>query len=111
MKNIVKFEDFIKMDFRVATIKQAETVEGSNKLIKLIVDVGEEIGEKQILSGILQWYKPEDLIGQQVMVIINLAPRKIMGYESQGMIVAAEERDVLALMQPSIKVKSGIEIH
>jgi len=87
MKEEIKYEDFIKLDIKVGTVLVAEEIEGSDKLIRLEVDFGEE--KRQILSGIKKDYEPESLIGRQFMFVVNLAPRKMMGLESQGMIVAA----------------------
>lgn len=82
------FEDFSKMDIRVGTILEAERVPKTDKLLKLLIDTG--IDKRIVVSGIAAYYKPEDIIGQQVSILINLAPRKIKGIESQGMILMAE---------------------
>jgi methionine--tRNA ligase beta chain len=79
-------DEFQKMDLRVGKIVTAERVEGSEKLLKLSVDIGEP---RQILSGIAKSYAPEDLVGKEVVIIANLDPRMMMGFESQGMILAA----------------------
>jgi len=81
------FDDFSKMDIRTGTILEAERVPKTDKLLKLKIDVG--IDTRTVVSGIAEWYKPEDIIGQNVSVLINLAPRKIKGIESQGMILMA----------------------
>ncbi len=86
----ISFDDFAKMDFRVGKFVSVEPIEGSEKLYKEIVDFGKEIGQRQILSGIKAWYKPEDLVGHLAIFIVNLAPRKIMGLESQGMLLAVD---------------------
>jgi methionyl-tRNA synthetase len=82
------FDDFSKMDIRVGTILEAERVPKTDKLLKLLIDTG--IDKRTIVSGIAGSYKPEDIIGQQVSILVNLAPRKIKGIESQGMILMAE---------------------
>lgn len=82
------FEDFSKMDIRVGTILEAERVPKTDKLLKLLIDTG--IDKRTVVSGIAAYYKPEDIIGQQVSILVNLAPRKIKGIESQGMILMAE---------------------
>jgi methionyl-tRNA synthetase C-terminal region/beta chain len=82
----ILIEDFQKLDIRVGIVKSAERIEGT-KLLRLIVDVGGQ--ERQIISGIAPWYSPEDLINRKVIVLANLKPKKIRGYESQGMILAA----------------------
>ena len=81
------FDDFSKMDIRTGTILEAERVPKTDKLLKLKIDVGIDV--RTVVSGIAEWYKPEDIIGQRVSVLVNLAPRKIKGIESQGMILMA----------------------
>jgi len=81
------FDDFSKMDIRTGTILEAERIPKTDKLLKLKIDVG--IDTRTVVSGIAEWYKPEDIIGQRVSVLVNLAPRKIKGIESQGMILMA----------------------
>jgi len=94
----ISIEDFAKVEMRVGQIKTAERIVGADKLLKLTVDIGTEI--RQICAGIAQYYEPEKLIGRKVAVVVNLAPRKLRGVESNGMIVAAavgpEGRPVLA---------------
>jgi methionyl-tRNA synthetase len=94
----IGIEDFTKVEMRVGQIKTAERIVGADKLLKLTVDIGTEI--RQICAGIAQFYEPEKLIGRKVAVVVNLAPRKLRGVESNGMIVAAsvgpEGRPVLA---------------
>lgn len=85
------FDDFSKMDIRVATILEAEVVPKTDKLLKLKLDTGIDI--RTVVSGIAQFYKPEDIIGQKIVMLANLAPRKIKGIESQGMILMAENAD------------------
>lgn len=89
MKPIITFEDFTKLDLRIGTVKECVKKEESEKLLRLTVDFGEE-GERNILSGIALWYKPEELTGKQFVFIINIEPRKLLGEESQGMILAAD---------------------
>jgi methionine--tRNA ligase beta chain len=89
MKPIITYDDFDKLDLRVGTIVECVEKEGSEKLLRLTVDFGEE-GTRNILSGIKQWYQPEDLKGKQFVFVINLAPRRMMGEESEGMLLAAE---------------------
>ena len=85
----VPFEHFVQLDLRVATVREAERVEGSEKLIRLRVDAGPDIGERQIVAGIGKAYEPEQLMDRQIIIVANLAPRKLMGLESQGMLMAA----------------------
>lgn len=96
------------MDLRVGRVIHCEEKEGSDKLLRLKVDFGEE-GTRNILSGIKQWYKPEDLVGKDFVFIINLQPRVIMGEESQGMILAAEGKKPIPL-KPKSKVAPGAKI-
>lgn len=86
IKPTISFDDFAKADLRVGTIISADDLEDSNKLIKLIVDIG--IEKRQIIAGIKKHYKVEDLVGKQVVVIVNLEPKSLAGYESQGMLLA-----------------------
>lgn len=86
---MINIDDFLKVELRIGTVVECEDIEESEKLLKLKVDLGEEI-PRQVLSGIKQWYKPEDLIGKQFIFVTNLEPRMMMGQESQAMILAAE---------------------
>jgi len=95
LKTAVEFEDFVKLDFRVGQILEAEPVPKSKKLLKLLVDIG--IEKRTLVSGISQFYKPEDLIGKKVVVVVNLKPAKIMGVESRGMVLAGGLKNVLEL--------------
>ena len=109
-KELIKIDDFDKCEFKVGEILECEEVPDSKKLLKFRVKIGDET--RQILSGIKQYYKPEDTIGMKVMVITNLAPRKLAGMESNGMLLCAEDDEGrLALMTPADStVKSGAEI-
>ncbi|SEE10025.1 methionyl-tRNA synthetase [Tenacibaculum sp. MAR_2010_89] len=105
-KDTIEFDDFTKMDIRVGTIVEAEKVAKTKKLLKLTVNVG--IDTRTIVSGIAESFKPEDIIGQQVSVLCNLAPRKLRGVVSQGMILMTDTPDgKLAFVQPSEKVNNG----
>jgi len=102
----ITFDDFAKMDIRIGTVLKAEKMEKSKKLLKLQVDTG--LDTRTILSGIAEHYTPEEMVGKQVTLLVNLAPRKMMGIESQGMILMAEDKDgKLKLVQPSEKVSAG----
>jgi len=106
LKPEIVYDDFAKMDIRIGTVTEAERVPKSDKLLKLKVDDG--MGGRQILSGIAKHFTPEDIIGKQVTFLANLAPRKMMGHESQGMILMAEDRDgKLALIAPGDAVWNG----
>ena len=101
-------DDFAKLEFKVGTVLEASDIEGSERLLKLIVDLGEE-EPRQILSGIKQWYAPEDLIDKQFVFIANLEPRMMMGLESQGMILAADGEKPVPLI-PQEHVLTGAKI-
>lgn len=105
-KTEVAYDDFSKMELRVATILEAERVPKTDKLLKLKIDLGYE--QRTIVSGIAHCYEPEKIIGQQVTIIANLAPRKIKGIESRGMILMAEDsQGKLKFVMPSEKIESG----
>lgn len=108
-KETIQFDDFTKMDIRVGTIIEAEKVAKTKKLLKLTVDVG--IDTRTIVSGIAESFKPEDIVGQQVTVLCNLAPRKLRGVESQGMILMTDTLEgKLAFMEPKEKVINGSQV-
>ena len=105
----VSFDEFGRMDLRVGTVVAAEKVAKTKKLLKLTVDLGLE--QRTIVSGIAEHFQPEALIGQQVQVLLNLAPREIKGIQSQGMLLMAENADgSLALMQPGAAVRNGSSV-
>jgi methionine--tRNA ligase beta chain len=110
----VSFEDFKKLEIRIGRIVKAQVVEGSEKLLKLEVDFDPSTGsgssKRQIISGIAKFYEPSDLIGKQCPFIVNLEPRKIMGLESQGMILAVGVDDKAVLIHPDKEVPEGSEI-
>lgn len=102
MKEEITFDEFSKMDLRVGTITAAEKIEKADKLLKLTVDTGIDV--RTVVSGIAEHFKPEEVIGQKVSILLNLAPRKIRGVESQGMILMAEtEMGELAFVSPTNK--------
>src|SRR6202030_3826738 len=107
----IGIEDFAKVEMRVGQIKTAERIVGADKLLKLTVDIGTEI--RQICAGIAQYYEPESLIGRKVAVVVNLAPRKLRGVESNGMIVAAsvgpEGRPVLTGFHEEVEVGARLK--
>lgn len=109
MKEQISFDDFTKIDLRTATILEAEKVEKADKLLKLKVDTGVDI--RTVVSGIAESFSPEELIGKQVMILLNLAPRKIRGIESQGMLLLTTKADgKLAFVTPDETVANGVEI-
>ncbi|MFN3471193.1 MAG: methionine--tRNA ligase subunit beta [Aquificaceae bacterium] len=103
---LVGIEDFLKLDIRLAKIIAAERVEGSEKLLKLRVSLGGG-EERTLMAGIAKFYNPEDLIGKKVLMLANLKPRKIMGVESQGMILALSDGEGLSLIVPDRDVREG----
>lgn len=109
IKENIQFDDFAKMDIRIGTILEAEAVKKSKKLLKFLIDDGLE--KRTILSGIAEHFSPEEMVGKQVTFIANLAPRMMMGIESQGMILMAEDKDgSLALLQPNKEVWNGATV-
>ncbi len=109
VKENIGFDDFTKLDIRVGTILEAEKIKKTKKLLKLKVDTG--IDQRTVVSGIAEYYKPEDIIGKQVSILVNLAPKKLKGIESQGMILMAEDADgKLVFVEPSAKVSEGSEV-
>ena len=108
-KENIQYEDFMKMDIRVGTIIAAEKVAKTKKLMKLTVDTG--IDERTIVSGIAEHYTPEEVIGRQVSVLVNLEPKPLKGIVSQGMILMAENADgTLSFVSPDKEVKPGSEV-
>jgi methionine--tRNA ligase beta chain len=105
---IVNFEDFQKIDLRIGKVLKAEKIKGSEKLLKLIVDLGNE--ERQLIAGIGKYYRPEDLIGKEIVVVVNLEPKKIMGIESQGMLLAADKEGEPVILIPEKEVLPGTKI-
>ena len=109
MKEQISFDNFTKIDLRTATILEAEKVEKADKLLKLKVDTGVDV--RTVVSGIAESFSPEEIIGKQVMILLNLAPRKIRGIESQGMLLLTTKPDgKLSFVTPDEKVENGIEI-
>ena len=105
-KPMIQYDDFTKLDIRVATIKAAEKIKKADRLLHITLDVGSET--REVVSGIAEHYKPEDIIGQQVTYLANLAPRKLRGIESSGMILMAEDSDgKLIFVSPSDATSTG----
>lgn len=102
---MISYDDFKKLDARIATITNAEPIHGSEKLVRLEVDMGTE--KRQICAGIIKQYPPEKLIGQQVVIIANLEPRKLMGLESNGMLLAADSPEGPIILTPEKKAPNG----
>ncbi|MEM3894718.1 methionine--tRNA ligase subunit beta [Thermofilum sp.] len=104
----ITINDFQKLDIRVGKILSVEPIKRSDKLLLLKVDLGTE--QRQIVAGIAQYYKPEELVGKEVVVLANLQPRTIMGFISQGMLLAAVEDDKPVLLVPDKEVKVGSKV-
>lgn len=106
---MISFDDFSKVELKVGTVLEAENVEESEKLIKLMVDLGED-KPRQILAGVKEWYSPSDFVGKQVVVVVNLEPRTMMGLESVGMMLAADSEDGPVFLTVPKKVPPGTKI-
>ncbi len=107
-KNEVSIEDFAKLDIRVAKVLEVERVEGAKKLLKLKIEFGEE--KREIVAGIAEYYKPEELIGKEIILLANLKPARIRGIESKGMLLAAQDGEALTILTIDKKVKPGAKI-
>ena len=109
LKSEIVYDDFDKLDLRIGTVISAEKVQKADKLLKLEVDLGFE--KRTIVSGIAQHFSPEEMVNKQVIVVANLAPRKMRGIESQGMILTAEEPGgKLTLVNPDKRVQDGSNV-
>ena len=107
-KEIIDLNEFARLDLRIGKIENAERVEGSKKLIRLEVDIGNEM--RQLVAGIAEEYRPESLIGKLVPVLVNLKPAKLRGVESQGMILAVDVNGKPILLHPDTEVPAGSRI-
>jgi len=108
-KTLINYADFEKLDIRIGTILEAEEVPGSEKLLKFLVDLG-LLGQRTILSGIKKYFRPENMLGKQVLILVNLEPKKMMGLESQGMMLFGDINDEPILLMPQKEVPSGTEV-
>ncbi len=105
----VSFGEFQKLDLRVGKIIEADQIQGSRKLIKIVADFGTET--KQAIAGLLQWYQPQDLIGKKCVFLLNLQKRVLMGFESQCMLLAAEDdKGNVVVLQPEKDIVEGSKI-
>ena len=107
-KEIIDINEFARLDLRIGRIANAERIEGSKKLIRLEVDIGNE--QRQVVAGIAEQYRPENLIGELVPVLVNLKPATLMGVESQGMILAVDVNGKPVLLHPDKEVPAGSRI-
>ena len=105
---MISFEEFQKIDLRVGKIVEAEKVEGADKLLKLKVDLGTE--KRQLVAGIAKFYQPKDLIGREIVVVVNLEPKTLRRIESQGMLLAADIEGKPVLLKPDEEVPPGTKI-
>lgn len=108
-KPTVDFSDWEKLDLCVAQIKKVEEIEGADKLYKLTLDVG-ELGERTICAGIKPYYQKENLKERKIILFANLQPRKLKGVESQGMLLAAENKGKVVLLAPESDIKEGSKV-
>jgi methionine--tRNA ligase beta chain len=102
---MITYDDFIKLDIRIGTVTAAEKVQGTDKLVRLEIDLGE--GTRQVVAGMALTYTPENFIGKQVPILVNLEPRKLRGIESQGMILAADVGGKPIMLIPEREVPPG----
>lgn len=107
-QSTISYDEFKKLEIKVAEIKRAERVAGADKLLQIIVDDGE--GERQIVAGIAQWYEPESLVGKKVVLLANLQPAKIRGVESRGMLLAADIDGRAVILTPDQDVPAGSKV-
>jgi len=105
---MINFDDFTKLDIRIAEIKTAEKHPNADKLLVLGVDLGDE--QRTVVSGIAEFFSPEDIIGKKVTMLTNLEPRKIRGIQSQGMILMAEDENGLSFLEPNAAIANGSEV-
>jgi methionine--tRNA ligase beta chain len=106
----ITYEEFRKVEIRIGKVLTCEKIEDADKLLKLEVEFAGEIGKRQIISGIAEFYKPEELVGKKLPFVINLEPRKLRGLESQGMILAVDAAEKAVLLEPIEDVPEGLEV-
>lgn len=113
MKPTISFDEFAKLDLRIATITAVEPIEGADKLWKIMLDVGDVeqggLGERVIAAGVKPWYTAEQLIGKQIIYLANLEPRTLRGIESQGMLIAAGGTEAI-LLHPDKATPNGAQL-
>lgn len=108
----ITWNDFTKIEFRVGEIIEAKNVNESEKLIRMVVDFGQELGKKTVFSGIRHWYSPEELLNKKAVFVVNMVPKKIMGEESQAMIFGAEneESDQMSILRLEKDMPNGTKV-
>ncbi len=106
MKDLINYDDFGKLDIRAGLIVEAEAPEWSEKLIRYVIDFGEEIGKKVLFSGIRAWYKPKDLVGKKVPVILNMEPKKMGKEFSEGMVLMVDgiEKPIMIFLAEEVEI-------
>lgn len=108
---MISFDEFKKLDLRVGVIKKAEIIEGSDNLLRLEVDLNSsEDGFRQIIAGIAKSYSPQELLEKEVVVVVNLEPKKIRGLESQGMLLAVDLKNKVVILRPEKSVPAGSKV-
>ena len=107
MKGMISLKEFQALDIRIGTVKSAESVPGSKKLLKLTVDIGEE---RTVVAGLAGIYAERDLVGKQVVVLANLEPVTLMGVESKGMLLAAEDKSGVHVLAPDAETAPGSKV-
>jgi methionyl-tRNA synthetase len=107
---MISIEDFLKIDLRVAVVKHAEIHPNADKLLVLKIDAGDGVEGRQIVAGIKNNYKPEDIVGKRIVIVNNLAPATLRGVESQGMLLAAKDGDQLSIITTEKDIKPGSKI-
>lgn len=108
MKDMITIEEFAKAELKIGKILEAKRVEGSSKLIVMKINIGEE---RQIVAGIGKAYEPEEIVGKSIVVVANLQPARLMGVESQGMLLAAsDDEGRLAIITPDRQIKEGSRV-
>ncbi len=106
----IAFDEFAKLDMRIGMVLEANQIPGSRNLIKMIVDFGDN--KRQAVAGLLQWYKPEELVGKKYAFVLNLQKKKMMGVESQCMILAADDgKGSVVVLQAEKDISEGSKIH
>jgi methionine--tRNA ligase beta chain len=112
VEGIIEFNEWQVIDLRVAQITNVEDIEGADKLYKLTIDIGREIGQRTICAGIKEYYSKEELVGKKIVVFVNLKPRLMKGIESQGMLLAAVSKDhsQVVLISPENDIDNGCRI-
>ncbi len=114
MEGILSFSDWQKLDLRVGQIVEVEDIQGADRLYKLTIDLGEELGKRIVCAGLKEHYSKEELKDKKVILFVNLAPRKLKGIESRGMILAAVSesggRKKVCLLQPDKDIEAGSKV-